>query len=616
MTPAGRMASLRSGLPGGVFEPLAAILAIVVFGVGLVYATASAVGGSAVSVWAAPLAAALLLAELVLLLFVRGVRTMALQTLRQCIRARVTVTFVAVLVLGVGALAVFMEGDGTLTGKLRSLLMWGTALTGVLAGLLVIFLSCAVITHDVRDRQVLLTVTKPLPRWQYVLGRWVGVVAVGGAVIVVVMGAQFAIVQYFRMQPALHLADFQSVETEVFVAREEVHPPQAPLDERVAVRLRQMQQEGTYAAAIEQYLPRAKGNPEAARAELIDEVRRQEQARLQSRGPGGLFEWRFSGIRPRRTRIAAVGRIVRAAPSDGVYEVSADRALVSRILVGGPIEFAGVDARVDEMGQSTFYVVLRPDDRARRHIAALRKGDPVDLAVYPTIQVRYKAMNMSELEDPEKRFFSEWRIENPQTGEIQLAPRADTARTPTTFTASARAVSADGRTVISCRSHTNASVRIKDEDVSILYDVGSFEANYARAVALMIVQVMFLAAVGTMWGTLVSFPVAVFACFGLVPFLWWQDFLGEAAKLPGSESAGMALDNIFLWIGHWLLRTLYLLIPDAGASAPAEWLVDGRYISWVHLSSTAVFTVAIHTLAALGVGCLIFSRRQLAGAER
>ena len=92
----------------------------------------------------------------------------------ECIRMKLAFVFLGLICLVVLGLPFSISGDRSLTGAVQSFMSYALSATGVLLGILTVFLSRSLADELVR-RQILLVMTKPVPRWQYVLGKWVGI---------------------------------------------------------------------------------------------------------------------------------------------------------------------------------------------------------------------------------------------------------------------------------------------------------------------------------------------------------------------------------------------------------------------------------------------------------
>jgi hypothetical protein len=610
------------------------LLAAAAVALGAWWLLPTALGGRPPAAAVLVAAVAVLGALLAVLPAVAGVRTVALQTLRQCLRMKVAAVFIGLLAVSLAALPLVTSGDGTLAGRIRTLLSWGTAITAVELALVTVLLSVSVVASDVRQRQVFVTATKPLPRWQYLLGRWLGVVALDAVLLGIAAAAIYGTAQYLRDDDALNVPDRRAVETEVFAARDSRPPLQRDLTERIRRRVARLKAQGLYAEAVEDYLPRAGGDREAAEQMLLKDIRFQAEQAGQGRPFRGVFDWRFRDVAVDRRPVRRTGTVAAADVRDlGRMRIEADRAFVAHLLPEAPIEVNGLDARVVATGRRWVVVAFRPRDRSRRSLLELDAGRQVRLVAEPTIQIAFKVQHADPMPD-DKTFRAWWLVANPSTdpnapnsGYQYALSRSDAIRVKSVFPAPARAVSRDGRLRVQCVNLTHTVqadpngdrrrgvwVKIDPEKVAVLYRVGAFEPNYLRGALMMLVPLAFLAAMGVFAASFLSFPVACLVCFGLLPFALMRGFLTEALRLP---AAGQPADwpQVFVFVGHYALAAASLLIPDFAGASPGGSLVGGMVIPWRRVGDVAVQGVAVRSVVFLALGCAIFRRRELARVQ-
>ena len=563
--------------------------------------------------WAMWAALGLLIVELLTLLLIPRVRAVAMQTFHQCVRTRIAVTFIVLLAACLGALPFIVKGDGTLAGKIRALLSWGTSIAAVLLGLVTIFLGASVVSSDLRDKRIFITATKPLARWQYLLGRWLGVVLVVAMLLAIASAGIYAYAQYLREDKPLNDLDRLAVETEVLAARGRIGPVLRSLDEKVGDRIRQMKENDprVYRQALDAFKLRTGGDERLAEAALLAEIRKQEIAREQSRGYGAAFLWRFEGLQPWRRQVRGKGTVLAAMNPGGWMRIRAGRALARRAVRGAPIQVMGRDAIVGRVRGHALTVGFRRRDVHLRSLVNLKSGQRVDLVLVPIIHISFKATASGEL--PRGLIFTSWSVGNPQSGLGPRMDREDPVRVPATLRVSATAVSSDGQLEVQCINNTPASIKIDSKDVFVLFAVGSFEWNYVRGVVLVLLQLLFLAACGVFAGSFLSFPVASLICFALLPFSLMRGFLSDSLKLPAPGSRGSV--DVFTWGGHYALQVMKVFLPDFAGSSPSDAMIDGMYIPWTHVGETAALTFGLRVLCVLALGCLLFWKRELARVQ-
>ena len=105
----------------------------------------------------------------------RKVWAVATNTIRQALRMKVAAIFIVLLLVLLPVMGSTATGDGTLKGRLQTFVSYGLSLTSLLLSLLTIIVSIYSITSDIEHRQIYTVVTKPIRRYQLILGKFLGV---------------------------------------------------------------------------------------------------------------------------------------------------------------------------------------------------------------------------------------------------------------------------------------------------------------------------------------------------------------------------------------------------------------------------------------------------------
>ncbi len=489
-------------------------------------------------------------------------------------------------------------------------------MTGALLSVVTILLAVGVVSGDMRERQIYIVASKPLARWQYIVGRWLGVVLLDLMLLAAAGGLIYGFVLYLRDQPAISPEDRRAIDTEVLVARRRVAPEPFDVESRVEARLTRLKEDGRYDEAVNSYLATSQDDVDLARKQLRAEIRKQEEAGMQSVRPGQFLVWNFEGIQVRGERQGGIGRVTQTNPAAGMARIEADPHLVGRLVYEGPVGIGNVEGKVKRLENDFFDVQFTREDAAAGEIASLKTGQEVTVLVEPTIQVRYKASVAAEL--PDGMLYSIWQAMNPLTGLLFQEIRSDPVGLPATLTISAGVVDSQGQMELRYvnlpqpTTGRGTSVTVLRDDVWVLFKVGRFEVNFLGALSLMLVQVVFLAAIGVLAGSFLSFPVGCLASFAIMPFGLARGFLSDAFHLsPGA----LPSPDIITRVGGLVFRAMKVFLPDFAETSPGDALAQGMQISWAFVSSVALWTIVIRTVLILLLACLIFQKRELARVQ-
>lgn len=246
----------------------------------------------------------------------------------EAIRMKIALVFIALLIIAVPLLPAVLDPTERLTYRIQSFLYWSLTITGLMLGLMTIFLAVGTITAEIRQHQIFLTMTKPVGRAQYLLGKWLGISLLNLLLVAIAGGSIYLLTQIIREQPAINRYDNLAVASQVLVARETVQPamPQGmDLGELFNARLRELQEKekGRYGE------PGSPASP-AARQEIQNQI----IAKWHSVEPRGTSTFRFTGLNDAKR----FGRVVQLRVRPKSSPVPPDnRVLLAVWLNGRPL---------------------------------------------------------------------------------------------------------------------------------------------------------------------------------------------------------------------------------------------------------------------------------------
>ncbi|MEO1584862.1 MAG: hypothetical protein AAFR96_09870, partial [Planctomycetota bacterium] len=185
----------------------------------------------------------ILLRGLSLLLGGKGpVLAIARNVLAEAVRLKLSLVFIVLLVFGLAALPGVLDESQPLRYRVQSFLQYGTGGTFWIIAILVVAFSVSTVASEQRDKVIWQTITKPVAAWQYILGKWLGVVSLAALLLAVNAAGVFLFVEYLRNQPAENereafVATSQYVisedrvilESEILTARRTVEVTEPPL---------------------------------------------------------------------------------------------------------------------------------------------------------------------------------------------------------------------------------------------------------------------------------------------------------------------------------------------------------------------------------------------------
>jgi len=189
---------------------------------------------------------------------------------------------------------------------------------------------------------------------------------------------------------------------------------------------------------------------------------------------------------------------------------------------------------------------------------------------------------------------------------IFRATRKDAVRSFREIEVPAAAVTADGYLAVGfINPPLNETVVIfpLEDGLEVLYKADTFTGNFIRAALLILLRLIFLACLGALAGSFLSFPVAILFC--LVIFL-----TGTVSGFV-MESFDLLSQNIGI-IYTYTVRGLVQLLPQFDKNNPTTFLVPARLISWTYVGKVALFMVGLRAFLLLLFALMIFRFRELA----
>jgi hypothetical protein len=221
----------------------------------------------------------------------RSIWAVAVNTIKQALRLKIAAVFIILLLILLPVMGLNMTGDGTLKGRIQAFISYGLSLTTFLLALLTIFIAAYTITSDVKDKQVYTVLTKPIRRFQFVLGKLVGVIVLDA----VLLGL-FSVIIYSItiMLPTLLHADkdqITQVENEFFTARASLKPEEPDISDEVEQAYGKLKQTGEVPAGMDE-------NP-VTRRNYRNELARRIGLRKRAAAVGEELLREFNNIKPK-----------------------------------------------------------------------------------------------------------------------------------------------------------------------------------------------------------------------------------------------------------------------------------------------------------------------------
>ncbi|MBN1513508.1 MAG: ABC transporter permease [Phycisphaerae bacterium] len=206
----------------------------------------------------------------------------------EAIRMKIAMFFICLLALLIFGLPFVARGDGTVSGAIQAFLVYSLSAVSLLMALLTLFMSRS-LSDELVQRQIFFLMTKPLPRWQYVLGKWFGIVLFDALLLLLAGAGICGMAHYIAVsQPPRDALDRQKLTDQVFAARHQaaVELPTKLFERAARERYERRKEEGYYGS-----------RGDVNEKEEIAKLRMEEEQSWRTVNPGGTREFLFQNVR-------------------------------------------------------------------------------------------------------------------------------------------------------------------------------------------------------------------------------------------------------------------------------------------------------------------------------
>lgn len=467
----------------------------------------------------------------------RAAFAIALKTMRASFRSRVVHLVLFLLFCVVVILPLTIATDGTPRGQVQVSLTYTLGLVAILLGLVTVWLGCTVITEDIEGYQIHMVTTKPVSRLVFWAGKWLGLVAMQGGLLV--LAAAFILgLSYWRLHNSFTDAELATLHTEVLVGRR-VYQPLPAFDFGKMV-------DAEYAKRIAEF-PLTAGMTEPM---VKDSLLRDIKSKAQELPYNSGRPWVFIGLPP--------GPPLPPAPKAG--ETPAE-------------------------------------------------PPPLPSGATP-LYFRYRFYVDAATNKEQRDSQGVWMVMNPATGQAMANETVHRGGVFQELYIDPRFISPKGVLQL-------AYVNLDPEQKSVVFQhtdgpqvmmrATSFGENYARAVLLLFIEIVFLASLACLCGALLSTPVAIFLSYSYV-------IVGAllVAMHPGmGDDERPASNEPFMLILFYIRVLAYHLTMSVNDLNRAALLAKGELIEWSVIGSAGLWVLVVRMGLFVVIGLWLFNRREL-----
>lgn len=525
------------------------------------------------------------------------IAAVARNTLAEGLRAKIASGFAVLILVGIPLFWLTAEGDGTVKGRTQMFMTYALGFTGFVLALLTIFFSCRSLSFEVASRQIYATISKPIPRWQILAGKWIGIMTLNVVLLAIACVATYAgtsaIVRGFRT----HLT--HELETYGGLTPQQATDAVAALDRVKGVGIEGRESPIVYAFAQaigysqQQVVDVLLRLPEVTRVDLrrFDELRRQVLVGRAAVSPDipDLTE----AIDKRYAQLEEEGRLPESWTRGKVRE-QIEKNLIGDYSTVPPGTWRRWKLKGPVPEKDSDYIMsvrFKVHATAKMYAAAMPGGGTLE----------------------EDTMLCVWGIGDPTKPTFYELREPFAVDSFTEYEIPVGCVEEDGTLLV---AFANMDPRGGDAvfnlpgGLEVLYRVSSFEMSIFQVFLALLIPIACLASFGVCASTFLSFSVGTLIIITLFVISSSMGFVAEALAVteeyvpPQYQDLRFQLRRLSVDTIGWAL--------SIGDCNPVGQLREGRVVGWPTLWENCWKFVLLKSGAVMLIALLVFRRRELA----
>jgi hypothetical protein len=209
---------------------------------------------------------------------------------KEASRTKISLVFIVIIIVALPFFPFIGDAEDPLRFRIQGFIASSLRFTLFMAAILTLFLACSTVAFEIRDRQIWQLMTKPVNRFQYLIGKWIGIVCINLVLLIVSSMSVYLYVQYMRTLPARSFDDRVAVDSEILAARLAADPTYSQLDEQ------QLRDAVNLAIENDPELRQIEDIPLVVVRQKADDIRMIFNARQRSVPPGTPREFIFRNL--------------------------------------------------------------------------------------------------------------------------------------------------------------------------------------------------------------------------------------------------------------------------------------------------------------------------------
>ena len=142
----------------------------------------------------------------------------ARQTVAEGLRMKIALVFIVIILLLLVGLPFSLRHEDSVSSAVQTFMSFSLGALGFILSVLTIFLSKS-LSDELVDRRILMLMAKPIPRWQFLAGKWLGIVMLNFALLALSGTAVYGTARYMATLPPRDALDAARLKNEILVAR-------------------------------------------------------------------------------------------------------------------------------------------------------------------------------------------------------------------------------------------------------------------------------------------------------------------------------------------------------------------------------------------------------------
>jgi len=555
----------------------------------------------------------------------------------EALHRKVILVLLVFFVVLMPVLPFVLTAEGSLKHQVQIILLYSMTLALVLMSLVAIVLATVSISTEIERHHVYITDTKPMARWEFLFGKWIGIVVMCSVCLMGMAGVSYGLVRYIVATTVSGRQEGQGkgLDKHRVALKKEI----AELKENAAPAAEiEKAEEALANLSLTNYRNKLKKDLKTLRDRKAPaaEIKAAEKALADlASGAGSAYDpvrrdvmvgRRVVTARFTKEELEEIEDYVDAAEEQWRRSKHRRTGAVHGLRAAKRLEFLSIRQTVVPGAQQLWeFSGLDPDKGVTVRFKALTVGRSISdrrrPAVFGTFWACRREKKAASEEDSTRTTVkytkklsqpapSEGWISN-QVQEIRFGPDAvdENGRVYLVYANTAHQRIALGASV----------VFDVEEMIEVLQDQDSGILNFYRSVLILMCHIALVSAMGLLAGALFSFPVATLLVlclfFGGMVAPWYHEhFVKPNVHATYSDVAEgkTAVDLMLDTAWRRFAGAIVAVLPNFGSFNPMSNLVNGKIVSWGAVAQAAAGLVFSKGVLAMLIAAYWYSRRELA----